>query len=244
MIQQWRTLSGNRHSPAPPGDNGVGGHMLQMEPLKQEMVGNIGTALWVLQGAVGFVLLIACANLANMILARAESRQKEFAIRSALGAGRFRLLRQFLTEGVMLAIVGGALGAGLGFVAKKLGKKHTEKAAQQKVAAADRKAMLKIVDGVGRGKVYTIESSLFRIGAASSDKPEEKNDLVLSDSAASISRYHCSIIRRDGRFFLIDSSLNGTRVNDEPLDRGEHHALRDGDEVTVADVSRLKFLEM
>ncbi len=137
-----------------------------------------------------------------------------------------------------------ALGAGLGIVAKKLGKKHTEKAAQEKVAAAERKAMLKIVDGVGRGKVYTIEAPLFRIGAASSDKAEEKNDLVLSDSAAAISRYHCSIIRRDGRFFLIDSSLNGTRLNDAPLDRGEHHALRDGDELTVAGVSRLKFLEM
>ncbi len=137
-----------------------------------------------------------------------------------------------------------ALGAGLGLLAKKLGKKNTEKTAQQKVVAAERKAMLKIVDGVGRGKVYTIETPLFRIGAASSDKPDEKNDLVLSDSAAAISRYHCSIIRRDGRFFLIDSSLNGTRVNDEPLDRGEHHTLRDGDEVTVASVSRLKFLEM
>jgi hypothetical protein len=137
-----------------------------------------------------------------------------------------------------------ALGAGLGLLAKKLGKKHTEKAAVQKTVAAERKAMLKIVDGVGRGKVYTIEAPLFRIGAASSDKPDEKNDLVLSDSAAAISRFHCSIIRRDGRFYLIDSSLNGTRLNDEPLDRGEHHALRDGDEVTVASVSRLKFLEM
>jgi predicted permease len=114
MINQWRTLSGNRHSPTK-GTSTSNSHMLQMHPMKSDMIGGIGTALWVLQGAVGFVLLIACANLANLILARAESRQKEFAIRSALGAGRWRLLRQFLTEGVLLAIVGGALGAALGF---------------------------------------------------------------------------------------------------------------------------------
>ena len=111
MIEQWRGLSGNRHSPNRLPNTT---HLLQMHPMKTDMVGSIGTALWVLQGAVGFVLLIACANLANLILARAESRQKEFAIRSALGAGRWRLLKQFLTEGVILALAGGAVGAALG----------------------------------------------------------------------------------------------------------------------------------
>jgi len=112
MIDQWRALSGNKHSPS---KQAAFAHMLQMEPMKTDMVGSVGRALWVLQGAVGFVLLIACANLANLILARSESRQREFAIRTALGAGRLRLLRQFLTEGVLLALVGGALGAAIGF---------------------------------------------------------------------------------------------------------------------------------
>ena len=89
-------------------------------PLSQAVVGNVSDVLWVLLATIGLVLLIACANVTNLLLVRTEGRQHELAIRAALGAGRRRIARECLVESLVLALAGGSLGLGLAFAALRL----------------------------------------------------------------------------------------------------------------------------
>src|SRR5208337_4333774 len=92
----------------------------KVRPLKQDVVGDIGKLLWVLMGSIGLVLLIACANVANLLLVRAKGRQQELAIRAAMGATRGRIAAELLFESLILGLAGSAFGLGLAYGALRV----------------------------------------------------------------------------------------------------------------------------
>ena len=91
-----------------------------LQPLKETVVGSIQSVLWVVMGTIGVVMLIACTNVANLLLVRADARQQELAVRSALGAGRWRIARELLLESVTLGLLGGAAGVAVAYAGLRL----------------------------------------------------------------------------------------------------------------------------
>ncbi len=91
-----------------------------IQPLKDRVVGDVGKMLWVLMGSIGLVLLIACANVANLVLVRVEGRRQELAVRAALGAGWSRIASDLLFESVVLGFMGSLLGLGIAYGALRV----------------------------------------------------------------------------------------------------------------------------
>jgi len=170
LVATWNTRVGASGHVFAPGE-----HVLRMQPLQDAIVGSARRALWMLQAAVGLVLLIACANLANLLLARGASRRRELAVRTALGASRGRLLHQFAAEGFVLSLVGAALGLGLAWTVVRVLTAGLPDAFPRVVEVGVDRAVLSftvlvcVMTGMAFGLVQLLQVAAIDVGQAVND---------------------------------------------------------------------------
>ena len=196
-----------------------GEHVMQMEPLQDEIVGSARRILWMLQAVVGLVLLVACANLANLLLARAEARRREFAVRTALGASRGRLLRQFIVEGVVLSVLGAALGIGLaraGVSAVSLAYPHVlPRLADVAVdpAVLGFTMLVSVLTGVGFGLVPLLQVPASRLGRRLKDAGARGTSARRMRGALVAGQVALAVVLVTGAGLMLRTVLNLTSVD-------------------------------
>src|SRR6185503_18334174 len=178
------------------------GWSLRLVSLREQIIGNIRPTLFVLFGAVSFVLLIACANVANLLLVRAASRRKEIAVRTALGAGRWRIVRQMLAESLFLSLLSSVLGVGLAYrgvdLLVTLGARNIPPTATVTIDATvlGFTLMVSLVTGLLFGLIPAFQSSLptqsealkegGRHGTEGANRNRTRNLLVVLESAVAV----------------------------------------------------------
>ncbi len=172
-----------------------------LRPLKDEVVGNVGSVLWVVMATIGLVMLIACTNVANLLLVRADARQQELAIRSALGAGRGRIARELLIESIVLGLIGGAAGVGVAFAGLRLlvaiGPANLPRLSEIRLDALSLlfTLVLSLLSGLFFGSIPTLKYMRARIPAlhgagrtasVSRDRGRSRNALVVAQVAMAL----------------------------------------------------------
>jgi predicted permease len=177
--------------------------------LKDDVVGNVGSVLWVVMGTLGLVLLIACVNVANLLLVRAEARQSELSIRSALGAGRGRIARELLLESVSLGLLGGILAIGVAFLALRtlisIGPANLPRLHEISLDTGSLlfTLMLSVLSGLLFGSIpawkYSRPSSAVSLGAtrgssASRERHKSRNILVVAQVAMALVLLVCAVL--------------------------------------------------
>ncbi len=177
--------------------------------LKQEVIGNVASVLWVVMGTIGIVLLIACVNVANLLLVRAESRQLELSIRAALGAGRGRIARELLLESALLGLLGGVLGIGIASAALhflvSLGPANLPRLSEISLDAPSLlfTFVLSLLSGLFFGSIpawkYSLSRATVSLGAtrtvsASRERHRSRNILIIAQVAMAVVLLVCAVL--------------------------------------------------